>query len=197
MADRLLPPLLLQLGVPPAPAHLGVSMRSRLATLLLLAATLLARPVTAGQLSDAALADHIAAVVREYVHFGIFDDISIAVENRMVTLTGRVTMPYKRDDIVTRIKRIDGVREVTNNVEVLPISIIDSELRDRLARAIYGHPAFRHYASMVNPPIHIIVEHSRVTLTGAVNSQVERMLAYSLAQIPGVMGVKNELKTDR
>jgi hyperosmotically inducible protein len=177
-------------------------MRTRIfsASLLLIvmlalpAVTLAARPV--GQATDAALADRIADSVREYVHFGIFDDINIEVDNRAVTLTGRVTMPYKRDDIAARVKRIDGVRDLTNNVEVLPVSIYDSDLRDRLARAIYGHPAFRHYASMVNPPIHIVVEHGRVTLTGAVNNEVERMLAYSLAQVPGVLGVTNALRTD-
>jgi hyperosmotically inducible protein len=172
-------------------------MRTRLIFSLLVATALVARPAAAAQLSDAALAERIAAAVRQYVHFGIFDDINIQVDNRAVTLTGRVTMPYKRDDIEARVKRIDGVSQLTDNVEVLPVSIYDSDLRDRLARAIYGHPAFRHYASMVNPPIHIIVERGRVTLTGAVNSEVEKMLAYSLAQIPGVLGVTNALKTDR
>ena len=176
-------------------------MRTRHASVLLLliilTMALVARPAAAGQVNDTVLADRIADAVRQYVHFGIFDDINIQVDNRSVTLSGRVTMPYKRDDIAARVKRIDGVRDLTNNVEVLPVSLYDSDLRDRLARAIYGHPAFRHYASMVNPPIHIVVEHGRVTLTGAVNSEVERMLAYSLAQIPGVMGVTNALKTDR
>lgn len=172
-------------------------MRIRSAALCVILAVLMARPIAAGQLPDAVLAERVAETVREYVHFGIFDDISIQVENRSVTLTGRVTMPYKRDDIAARVKKIDGVRDLTNNVEVLPVSLYDSDLRDRLARAIYGNPAFRHYASMVNPPIHIIVENGHVTLTGAVNSEVEKMLAYSLAQVPGVMSVKNELKTDR
>ena len=172
-------------------------MRTRLVASLLFAAALVAQPAASGQLSDSALADRVAAAVRQYVHFGIFDDISIQVDNRAVTLTGRVTMPHKRDEIGARVKRIDGVRELTNSVEILPVSIYDSGLRDRLARAIYGHPAFRRYASMVNPPIHIVVEHGRVTLTGAVNNEVERMLAYSLAQVPGVLGVTNALKTDR
>lgn len=177
---------------------MGSLMRTRIVWLfvLLLVTTSAARP-DAAQISDAALADRVAATVREYVHFGIFDDISISVENRAVTLSGRVTMPYKRDDIAARVKKIDGVRDLTNTVEVLPVSRFDSELRDRLARSIYGHPAFRHYASMVNPPIHIVVENGRVTLTGMVNNEVERMLAFSLAQIPGTLGVKNELKTDR
>lgn len=161
------------------------------------ALALAARPLAREQLSDSLLAERVAETVRQYVHFGIFDDIGIQVENRSVTLTGRVTMPYKRDDIATRVRKIDGIRDFTNNVEVLPVSIYDSDLRDRLARAIYGNPAFRHYAAMVNPPIHIVVENGRVTLTGAVNNDVERQLAYSLAQLPGVFSVRNELKTDR
>lgn len=161
-----------------------------------IALTLAPLPLAAAQISDIGLADRVATAVRGYVHFGIFDDISIEVANRAVTLTGRVTMPFKRSDIEARIAKIDGVRSVTNRVEVLPVSIYDSELRQRLALAIYGHPAFRHYASMVTPPIHIVVENGKVTLTGAVFSNVEKVLAYSLAQIPGVFSVRNELKTD-
>lgn len=161
-----------------------------------IALTLAPLPAAASQISDIELADRVAESVRGYVHFGIFDDISIGVDNRAVTLTGRVTMPFKRNDIEARIAKIDGVRSVTNRVEILPVSIYDSELRQRLALAIYGHPTFRHYASMVTPPIHIVVENGKVTLTGAVFSNVEKVLAYSLAQIPGVLSVKNELRTD-
>jgi osmotically-inducible protein OsmY len=49
---------------------------------------------------------------------------------------------------------------------------------------------------MPNPPIHIVVERGRVTLTGVVNSEVDRMLARSLAQFSGALSVTNELKTD-
>jgi hyperosmotically inducible protein len=161
-----------------------------------IALTFAPQPAAAAQISDADLAGRVAAAVRGYVHFGIFDDISIEVENRAVTLNGRVTMPFKKNAIEAQVSKVDGVRSVTNRVEVLPVSIYDSELRQRLALAIYGHPAFRHYASMVAPPIHIVVENGKVTLTGAVLSNVEKVLAYSLAQIPGVFSVKNELKTD-
>ena len=61
------------------------------------------------------------------------------------------------------------------------MSQFDDELRVRIARAIYGSPHFRGYGSMVNPPIHIIVEHGRVTLEGVVNNNVDRMIARSIA----------------
>jgi osmotically-inducible protein OsmY len=49
---------------------------------------------------------------------------------------------------------------------------------------------------MANPPIHIIVENGRVRLTGVVASEVERMLARSLATSFGAFSVTSELKTD-
>jgi hypothetical protein len=62
--------------------------------------------------------------------------------------------------------------------------------------AIYGNSSFWQYASMVNPPIHIVVNRGRVTLEGVVNSNVERMLARSLATGFGAFEVKNLLRTD-
>jgi hyperosmotically inducible protein len=85
---------------------------------------------------------------------------------------------------------------VHNRLEVLPVSIGDDELRHRIARSIYGNSAFWNYASMANPPIHIVVEHGRVTLEGVVNNNVERMLARSLATTFGAFSVTNDLRTD-
>lgn len=105
-------------------------------------------------------------------------------------------MPYKRDDLERRVLRVDGVSAVKNEIAVLPVSAYDNELRFRIARAIYGNPSFWHYASMANPPIHIVVERGHVTLTGVVNNEVERVLARSLATSLGAFSVTNDLKTD-
>ena len=131
-----------------------------------------------------------------YVNFTVFDDIAASVENGTVTLTGQVTMPYKKDDIARRVSRIPGVNVVQNKIQVLPVSIFDDELRFRIARAIYGNPAFWHYANMAQPPIHIVVKNGHVTLSGVVNSNVERALARSLATGFGAFDVTNALKTD-
>ena len=131
-----------------------------------------------------------------YVNFTVFDDISASVENGVVTLTGHVTMPYKKDDIARRVSRVTGVNVVENKIQVLPVSIFDDELRYRIARAIYGNSAFWHYANMAQPPIHIVVKNGHVTLAGVVQSNVERALARSLAIGFGSFSVKNELKTD-
>ena len=145
---------------------------------------------------DARVALEVGRAVREYSKFTIFDDVTGRVEQGVVMLDGRVTMPYKKTEIERRVSRIDGVRELKSTISVLPVSPFDEELRSRIARAIYGSPSFWRYAAMANPPIHIIVENGRVTLTGVVNSDVERMLARSLATGLGELSVTNELRTE-
>ena len=162
----------------------------------IVAAVLLSLPVHAQDRRDVRVGEDIAREINRYARFTIFDDVNANIENGVVTLTGKVTMPFKKHDIGKRVAGIDGVREVLNQIDVLPVSQYDEELRYRVARAIYRNPSFWHYASMANPPIHIIVEHGRVTLTGVVNSDVERMLARSLATGLGEMSVTNQLRTD-
>ena len=145
---------------------------------------------------DVKVGDSIVKQVNNYPQFTIFDDINASIDQGAVVLTGRVTMPYKKDDIGKRIAGIDGVASVRNDIEVLPVSQFDDQLRHRVARAIYGHPSFWNYAAMANPPIHIIVENGRVTLTGVVNSNVERALARSLATGLGEFSVDSQLRTD-
>jgi hyperosmotically inducible protein len=134
--------------------------------------------------------------VLHYPHFTIFDTISADVDDGIVTLTGKVTMPYKKSDIEKRVRRLSGVREVHNRIDVLPASQTDDGLRYNIARAIYGHPMFEPYAMMANPPIHVVVERGRVTLEGVVNSEVERALARSIAASFLAFEVKNELRTE-
>jgi hyperosmotically inducible protein len=146
--------------------------------------------------SDLSVAEDAIREVRQYAQITIFDDVSVEVDSGIVTLKGKVTMPYKKSDIQKRVTKVGGVREVRNEIGVLPVSTFDDELRYKIAKAIYSNPSFWNYAAMANPPIHIIVEHGRVTLTGVVSSNVERMLARSLATGFGELSVTNELRTD-
>jgi hyperosmotically inducible periplasmic protein len=146
---------------------------------------------------DLQVFNDIAKSVNRYVQFTIFDDVNASVKDGVVTLPGKVTMPYKRDDIEKRIAKIEGVRQVRNQISVLPVSQFDDQLRYRIARSIYRNPNFWNYAIGPNPSIHIVVEHSRVTLTGVVNSEVDRMLAQSIAANQfGALSITNNLKTE-
>ncbi|HJU43865.1 MAG TPA: BON domain-containing protein [Vicinamibacterales bacterium] len=145
---------------------------------------------------DLQVFNDIAGQVNRYTQLTIFDSISASVDDGRVVLTGWVTMPYKRDDIERRVRKVDGVATIDNKIGVLPVSQFDNELRFRIARAIYGHSLFWNYANMVNPPIRIVVNRGRVTLEGVVQSNVERQLARSLAAGFGEFELKNALKTD-
>ena len=162
------------------------------AALLVCAQTAFALPA---EKKDLQVFNDVSKAVNRYVYFTIFDDISANVKDGVVTLDGKVTMPYKRDDIEKRVKKVDGVTSVVDRVQVLPVSQWDDQLRYRIARAIYGNQNFWQYAASANPPIHILVEHGHVTLTGVVQSNVERMLARSLVTQFGVMSVDNKLLT--
>src|SRR5262245_7423272 len=149
------------------------------------------------QISDRDLAERVAEAIRTYPRYTVFDSIDIGVENRVVTLAGRVTAPVKKDEITKRVEKIDGIRSLTNEIGVLPVSQADDDLRRRVANAIYSHPVVWTYAQMPVPPIHIIVEHGRITLTGAADTEVQRALATSLAQVSGSFGVTNRIRVDK
>ena len=166
------------------------------AALLLTGNAALAGSIGQNERKDFQVAKDIATSVQRYTRFTIFDDVSANVTNGVVTLTGKVTMPFKRTDIEARVAKVDGVRSVVDQISVLPVSQFDDELRYRIARSIYNNSNFWNYAIMPNPSIHIVVEHGRVTLTGVVQSEVDRMLARSLATQFGALSVTNALKTD-
>lgn len=135
--------------------------------------------------------------VLEYPHYTVFDTVSAQIDPAgVVTLTGKVTMPYKRDAIEKRVGGLRGVRQVNNRIDVLPASRSDDELREGIARAIYNNQTFRPYAARVNPPIHIIVERGRVVLEGVVMDQSERLLAMSIAGSFTSFSVTDRLLTE-
>ena len=134
--------------------------------------------------------------VLTYAHFSVFDSVHAQIKDGTVTLSGKVTMPFKRKELEERVSRIAGIKGVNNLIEVLPASKSDDELRVGIANAIYGNSAFSNYANQVNPPIHIIVERGRVTLEGVVANNIDRQLAYNIAAGFQAFAVKNLLPTE-
>ena len=148
--------------------------------------------------SDQAVALEVAQKVRRYVFYTIFDTVDIAVSGGTVTLMGKVLEPHRATDIGRMVAQVHGVKEINNRLETLPVSIYDDQIRTTLASRIYSHTYLSRYAFQVDPPIHIVVENGRVTLTGVVNSGVERRIAEVIArQTFGVFSVDNQLRLDR
>jgi hyperosmotically inducible protein len=142
-------------------------------------------------------------IVREVRHelvtlpyYGVFDWLTYEVQNDgTVVLRGEVVRPSTKSDAEHRVKDIDGVRGVENQIQVLPNSPSDDRLRLALYRSIYGFnsPLFR-YATQSVPSIHIIVNRGRVTLKGVAANKGDAQLAYIRARgVPGSFAVSNEL----
>lgn len=136
--------------------------------------------------------DAVAATLRE-APLTVFDAVTASVNGSVVTLAGKVTKQSKREAILRRVERMDGVQAVEDHIAVLPDSRSDDELRERIARSIYGHTRFWGYAMMSNPPIRIIVENGQVTLTGSARNSAERALARALAMQSGARSVQDEI----
>jgi len=145
--------------------------------------------------SDAALAGEVDRRIQHFVLYSVFDDVRVVVRDAAVTLEGSVTMASKASDIARLVSRVRGVRAVDNRIQTLPASTLDDELRIEVASHIYSDPLFEAYAFRADPPIHVVVEGGRVTLTGTVASRVERLKAELDARDAfGVMGVENRLQ---
>ena len=152
--------------------------------------------VAAGE-SDSAVAADVAEKILRYVYYTIYDDVNVQVQDGIVTLTGRVTMPFKANEMAARVAHVHGVKEVNNQIQALPVSGFDNQIRASVASRIYGHPLFLRYAVQVDPPIHVVVENSRLTLVGVVDSEVDRRKAEFIARSTfGVLGVENELRVE-
>ncbi len=132
--------------------------------------------IVAGNTDDqiAALAAH---GVRLYPFYTIFDNIELSVNNGRLKITGQVTQPWRKTDIGRIVSVVPGVKEVENDLEVLPLSPFDNQLRMRIAMAIYRDPLLSTYGVRADPTIHIIVNNGNVTLTGVVLNDVDKAAA--------------------
>jgi osmotically-inducible protein OsmY len=128
-------------------------------------------------------------------YYNVFDELSFQVKGDQVVLLGEVTTPTLRHDAERVVKAIPGVEAVKNNIEVLPLSRYDDSLRLAVLRAVYWQPGLDRYGLGTQPSIRIIVKNGNVTLSGVVNSEVDRNLAALRANgVPGVFSVTNNLR---
>jgi hyperosmotically inducible protein len=166
-----------------------------LAVTLLLASQL----VTAGQpqKQEPKAQDLIKEVRHQLVllpYYSVFDNLTFKVEGSKVTLMGQVVRPTLKSDAEAAVKSVEGVSSVENNIEVLPVSPMDDQLRRALFRAIYSEPALSRYALSAVPSIHIIVKNGNVALEGVADNETDKNLAGLRANgVPNVFSVKNNL----
>ena len=145
---------------------------------------------------DARLVKRIRHELATLPYYGVYDWLEFEVRpGNTVVLRGQVVRPTTKSDAEARVKDIDGVKGVINEIEVLPLSPQDDRLRTALYRTLYNwdSPLFR-YATQSIPSIHIIVKNGRATLKGIVDSKGDAQLAYMRARsVPGLFDVKSDL----
>ncbi len=131
-------------------------------------------------------------------HYGVFDNLSYKVDGNTVTLMGQVSRPTLKSDSERVVQKIEGVEKVVNQIEVLPVSPNDDQIRMAVFRAIYGHASLNRYGFQAVPPIHIIVKNGNVTLEGVVANEGDKNIANIQANgVPGVFSVTNNLKAEK
>lgn len=128
-------------------------------------------------------------------YLGVFDNLAYKVDGYNVSLYGQVTRPTLKSDAENVVKKIEGVEKVDNQIEVLPPSPMDDQLRRRLYRAIYGFPSLQKYSLGVQQPIRIIVKGGNVSLEGVVDNEGDKNTAGIRAKgVSGIFSVNNNLQ---
>ena len=175
-------------------------MRARIGKALFVAVVALVLFMQAPSIANAQVNPRIVREVRHELvtlpYYGVFDWLEYEVQpNGTVVLKGQVVRPTTRSDAERRVKDIEGVSKVVNQIEALPLSPNDDRLRIALYRQIYGanSPLFR-YAHQAVPSIHLIVNRGHATLKGVVANRNDANLANIRARsVPGLFSVKIEL----
>jgi hyperosmotically inducible periplasmic protein len=138
--------------------------------------------------------ERVAHELASLAYYSVFDDLAFRVDGGRVTLLGEVTQPVVKTDAERAVKKIPGVASVVNQIEVLPLSRVDDQIRRSVYYAVYSYGPLERYGLGSQPAIRIIVKNGHVTLTGAVVNEMDRNMVYQRANsVPGVFSVTNRL----
>jgi osmotically-inducible protein OsmY len=126
-----------------------------------------------------------------------FNYVSVTVKNGMVFLSGQTYNNVPKDDALAIAQRMPGVKDVVDNIQVLPTSMFDDRLRVQALRTIYGNSVLSRYAIDPAKPIRIIVDNGHITLEGTVQNPMDKQVAGMRAnQLGGAFSVQNNLTVE-
>jgi len=155
-------------------------------------------PYVTGPVDESRMVQEVRHQLVMLPYFGVFDDLGFTVNGSTVTLVGQVTQPVLKTNAGKVVSKVEGVTNVVNNIEVLPLSSMDDRIRRGVFRAIYGDPMLStRYGFQALPSIHIIVKNGNVRLEGVVANEMDRNLCGIRANgVPGAFHVDNDLRVE-
>jgi hypothetical protein len=185
-------------------------------------------PTLVAQQSDQEEMFHLTNQIRKKIislnNYGVFDWITFSLTGSetgyTVTLHGYASRPTLQQSAERVVQRLPLVESVTNQIEVLPTSRNDDNIRAAAYARIYGHSVLRRYnpnrgtpfygverrvafGISNDPPlgrhaIQIIVNNGNITLEGVVDTDVDKAVAEAQANsVSGVFSVTNNLQVLR
>jgi hyperosmotically inducible periplasmic protein len=132
-------------------------------------------------------------------YYNVFDNLYFGMDGGTVTLMGQVTNPVLKSSAENVVKHLEGVQQVVNKIEVLPLSPNDERIRHLVYQKIYTYPSLStRYGFQSVPSIHIIVKNGNVALEGVVDNASDKNVAGIQANgVPGVFSVTNNLRVEK
>jgi hyperosmotically inducible protein len=143
------------------------------------------------------LSDQVRHELLTLPWYGAFDNLEYQVNGNEVILSGQVISEHAttKDDAGKFVSSIPGVTKVVNNIEVLPTSPFDNQIRRAEYRTVFSHADLGRYTLGAIPQVHIIVKNGHVFLEGVVMNQMDKNIAGIVANsVPGVFSVENNLR---
>jgi hyperosmotically inducible periplasmic protein len=129
--------------------------------------------------------------------YGVFDNLQYQINGTEVTLSGQLVSEHSvtKHDAENAVKSISGVTKVVNNIEVLPPSPFDDQIRRAEYRTIFSQSDLGRYTVGAVAQVRIVVKNGHVTLEGQVMNQMDKNIAGIVANsVPGVFSVTNNLR---
>jgi hypothetical protein len=124
-----------------------------------------------------------------------YDFISFSLSEHEVILTGWTVRITNRSEAYNRIKDIEGVETVINNIDVLPLGRMDMTIRAGARAALQRHLSRYFWGS--GSDIKIIVKNGTIILLGSVSSKTDSDIAYiQCNQVPSAFKVINMLRVN-
>jgi hyperosmotically inducible periplasmic protein len=171
-----------------------VSVAIALAALTIGAYTASAATTQDQTVNEQALNKHVHHALVMNPWYGVFDNITYQLNGTQVVLSGQVVLPVTKSDAEKAVQHVEGVTQVVDHIQVLPVSNFDDQIRRAAFRRIFSGDTLGRYAMGAVPSIHIIVNNGHVTLEGTVMNQMDANIARIRAnEVPGVFSVTNNL----